>query len=115
MLKTPEILWNDLIHFGEVKFYFTKIFEGETQAFALVSLYSPPNKYILRYSHGTLIVCRYQGEAMQVVVDVESIVSVVAMVPFQYQIDGLDNYYFMIEKIGLDTIEVDTNEEDEQT
>ena len=89
------------------------MFEGEIQVFALVALYSPPNQYPLRYSHGTLIACRYQGEETPVVVDVKSIVSVVAMVSFQYNIDGLDNYYFVIEKIGLEVVDVDT-QEDEQ-
>ena len=87
------------------------MFEGEMQVFALISIYSPPNQYFLGYSHRTLIACRYQGKTMQVVIDMKSIVSVVAMVPFQYQIDRLDNCYFMIEKIGLDIIEVDTEED----
>ena len=89
------------------------MFEGEIQVFTLVALYSPPNQYLLRYSHGTLIACRYQGEETPVVVDVKSIVSVVAMVPFQYNIDSLDNYYFVIEKIGLEVVDIDT-QEDEQ-
>jgi hypothetical protein len=46
------------------------------------------------------------------VIEAKSILSVVAMVPFRYAIGGLDNYYFMIEKIGLDVLEVDTQEDE---
>ena len=35
------------------------------------------------------------------------------MVPFRYAIDGLDNYYFVIEQIGLDVVEVDTQDNEE--
>jgi hypothetical protein len=95
-----------------VKFYFTKTSGGETRELALVSLYSPPNQYLLDNSSGALIVCRYQGERTLVVIDVKWILSVVAMVPFRYRVDGLDNYYFMIEKIGLDVVDVDAEEDE---
>jgi hypothetical protein len=48
------------------------------------------------------------------VINVKSILSVVAMVPFRYAVDGLNNYYFMIEKIGLDVVEVDSQDNDEE-
>ncbi|KAF9644001.1 hypothetical protein BDM02DRAFT_3103598, partial [Thelephora ganbajun] len=79
---------------------------------ALVSLYSPPNEYLLRHMHDTLVVCRHQGEAGLVVIDTKSILSVVAMVPFPHTINSLDNYYFMVEKISLDVVEVDTQEDE---
>ena len=82
-----QILCHNLINFTEVRFYFIKTYEGEPETYALVSLYSPPNKFLLKRSHGTLIVCRYQDEAVLVVVNVKSILSVVAMVPFQYAVD----------------------------
>ena len=113
-LKVPQIFYQDLINFAEVKFYFMKTFRGETRAFALVSLYSPADEYLVNHSHGTLIVCRYQGEAAFVVIDVKSILSVVAMVPFRYAVDNLYEQYFMIEKIGLEVVDVDI-QEDEQT
>ena len=47
---------------------------------------------------------------MLVVIDVKPILSVVAMVPFQYAINSLDNQHFMIEKIGLDVVDVDTED-----
>ena len=77
-------------------------------------MYSPPSEYLLRYSCDTLIVCRYQGDTELVVINAKSILSVVAMIPFRYTLDGLDNYYFMIEKIGLDVVEVATQEDEEE-
>jgi hypothetical protein len=100
------------VHVAEVNFYFSKTTGGETQAFALLSLYSPPDEHLLQHSHNTLIVCRYQGEETLVIIDVKSILSVVAMVPFRYAINGLDNYYFMIEKIGLDVVDTDADEDE---
>lgn len=41
-----------------------------------------------------------------------SILAVVAMVPFRYALNGLDNYHFMIEQIGLDVVEVDAQEDE---
>ena len=112
-LKAPQILHHDVVHFGEVKYYFLKTFGNESQAFALVSLYSPPNEYILRMTHHTLLVCRYRGDIALIVVAIESILSVVAMAPFRFLVDGQDEQYFMIEQPGLDVIEADTLEDNE--
>ena len=49
-----------------------------------------------------LIVCRYQGEEALVVIDVKCILSVVAMVPLQRAINGLNDYYFVIENVELE-------------
>jgi hypothetical protein len=84
----------------------------ETRAFALVSPYSPPNGHLLQVSYGALVVCRYRGDEVLQVIDVESILSVVAMVPFPFLLDGDDSYYFMIEKVGLDVTEADTEDHD---
>jgi hypothetical protein len=87
---------------------------GETRGYALVSKFSPANQYLFRHSEGTLVVCRYEDEEALVVIEVKTICSVVAMVPFQYAIDGAGGYYFMIEKIGLDVIDTDNQSEDEE-
>ena len=42
-----------------------------------------------------------------------SILSVVAMIPIPLLLDGYNNQYFMVEKIGLDVIEADVLEDDE--
>ena len=112
VLKESQISRHGVICFAEVHFYFIKMFGDEQRAFALVSLYSPPNEYILRSTYDTLVVCRYQGGALTVI-DVKSILSVVAMARFPFLIDGHGNQYFMIEKMGLDVIEADVLEDDE--
>lgn len=83
----------------------------EPRAFALVLLYSPPNEHLLRTTYDTLVVCRYQHEGALMVIDVKSILSVVAMPPFPFLVDDHSNQYFMIEKAGLDVIEVDSLED----
>ena len=60
------------------------------------------------------MVCRYQGEEALTVIDVKCISSVVAMVPFQPGINGLDNYYFVIEKIGLDVVYIDIDAQEDE-
>ena len=47
------------------------------------------------------------------VVDVESILSIVAMAPFPFRVDGHGGQYFLIEKIGLDVVEADPVEDNE--
>ena len=83
------------------------------RALALVSLYSPPDEYLLQLSNNTLVVCRHQGERTLVVIDAKSILSVVAMVPFPFMVGGQGDQYYMIEKIGLDVIDTDNSDDDE--
>ena len=45
------------------------------------------------------------------VVGVDSILSVVAMAPFPFHVDGQDEQYFMIEQPGMDVIEADVLED----
>jgi hypothetical protein len=108
-----KFLHQDAVYVGEVKYYFFKIFGVELRAFALVSLFSPPNEHILKSTQTTLPVCRYYGERMLMVIDVVSILSVVAMIPYPFFIDGHGEQYFMVEQIGLDVIEVDSLEDHE--
>ena len=70
-------------------------------------MYSPPDEHLLRSTYNTLCVCRHKDDGAIVVVDVKSILSVVAMVPFPFVVGGHSNQFFMIEKIGLDVVEVD--------
>jgi hypothetical protein len=112
-LKTPQISLNNAIHFAEVRFYFTKSLGGETRAFALISPYSSSEEYLLQVSQGTLVVCRYPDVDTLWVIDVASILSVVAMIPFPFLINGQNNYYYMVEKIGLDIVDADTREGNE--
>lgn len=53
-----------------------------SHTFALVSLYSEPDSDLRQQSFGTLWVARYRGKRALHVVEVTSIRSVVAMIPF---------------------------------
>lgn len=109
VLKTLQILHCGVVHLAEVHFYFTRSFGGNDnlRTLALVSLYSLPNAYLLQKSHNTLAVCRHRGWDALVVIDVGSILSVVAMAPFPFLVDGQGDQYFLIEKIGLDIVDAD--------
>ena len=100
-----------MICFAEVKFYFLKTFGGTSEALAIISLYSPPDNYLLYIIHNALCVCKYQGEDSIVVINVKSILSVIVMVPFPFTLRGHGDQYFMIEQIGLDVAEVDATED----
>ena len=47
------------------------------------------------------------------VVDIKSILSVVAMAPFPFLVNGDNNQYFVIEKAGLDVVEADALEDED--
>ena len=108
-----QILYQDAIYVAEVRYYFLKVFRGELQAFVLVSIFSPPNQHILESTQTTLAVSRYYGDGALVVIDAKSILSVVAMIPFPFLVNGHRGQFFMVEQIGLDVIEVDNTADDE--
>jgi hypothetical protein len=58
-------------------------------------MYSPPDLALLEASYHTLWSCSYQGDTALRVIDVKTIVSVVAMVPLSA------GRYFVVEKPGL--------------
>jgi hypothetical protein len=83
-------------------------FYHQTRAFAVVSTFSDPDNELLQNSYQTLYVCKYQGDQVLQVIEVDSICSVVAMVPFdpepeQDTISHIGQRYFMVEKSGPDT------------
>ena len=78
---------------------------------------------MLRESHGSLYVCERLEEHQIVVIDVKSIQSVVAMIPFPLRPEesnqGLENHFFMVEKPfhdltadGIESIEEHLDESD---
>jgi hypothetical protein len=74
---------------------------GETEkTLAMLSLYSPPHTGLLKQSYYTVWSCTHSGNRM--VVDVKSIVSVVAMVPHQPFPEDPIKHVFVVEKPGLD-------------
>jgi hypothetical protein len=68
------------------------------------SIHSPPNATLLEQSLGTLWTCHYQGSVSFRVVDISTILAVVAVIPLpHYPIQGT---YFVVEKPGLDIAEL---------
>lgn len=91
--------------FGEVQFYFrlcTKADPDVYQTVALVLLYSPPSLELFEESHHTLISCTLLGDVGLKVILVQSIISVVAMVPHSPFGEEDSQRYFVVEKPGLD-------------
>ena len=91
-----------MISFAQVYYYFRALIKETETALALVSLYSPPHRELLEYSYHTQMSCTYGGDTHLRVVDIKSILSVIAMVPhLPFPGDSLDRY-FVVEKPGLD-------------
>lgn len=66
-------------------------------------------------SSGTLLVCRYLGDAALAVVDVTDIVSVISMPPLPSTAEELANaeghealrdHFYIVEKLGLDVMHI---------
>lgn len=74
----------------------------------MISLYSLPDRDLLRSSSNTLWSCTYRGNTSLAVVDVKEISAVVAMVP--HSVNTLGNawkdHFFVVEKPGLDVAEM---------
>jgi hypothetical protein len=94
-------------------------FGQQYKVLALVSVYSPPHAGLFEASNGTILSCTYHGAANIKVIDISSIVSVVAMVPhdpFPNVSHGGDKQerYFVAEKPGLEATVLGGIEEDQE-
>ncbi|KAF8897773.1 hypothetical protein BD779DRAFT_1667694 [Infundibulicybe gibba] len=97
---------NGTLQYGEVQYFFRAFIQAGSlpKSLALVSLYSPPDAELLRRSNNTIWACRYQGMDSLHVIDVRSILSVVAMVPMPHH--PVPNTRFVVEKLGLDVADL---------
>jgi hypothetical protein len=79
-------------------------FGEEVYSLAVVSLFSAPDKEVLRDSCGTVKACKYQGQACVQTFDARCIKSVIAMVPAykvtlpEGEIITPPDEYFVVEK-----------------
>ncbi|KAJ6459140.1 hypothetical protein C8R47DRAFT_1328050 [Mycena vitilis] len=101
MARNVKTLIDGKYEIGEVQFYLRASIHKKISAFALIDFYSQPSPDLLRRSFNTLWSCTFEPESDLRLVPVESILSVVAMVP--HQVAG-QSRYFLVEKPGLDTI-----------
>ena len=93
-------------------------FYHQTKAFAVVSTFSDPDNELLESSFQALHVCEYWGDQALKVIQVDTIQSVVAMIPFEPppesdSISYIGQRHFMVEKFGLDMDELRGAQEEE--
>ncbi|KAA1473446.1 hypothetical protein DENSPDRAFT_779875 [Dentipellis sp. KUC8613] len=101
MARNVKMKLNAEWHFGEVQYYFCLHINQKIVPLAMVSMYGPPDADLLKLSSHTVWSCQYQGQSAMKVVHVNTIQSVVAMVPHQSRQEWT-NRYFVVEKMGLD-------------
>ena len=90
-----------------MQFYFLiENAEHELDAYALISLYGPPDADMLEDSYRTLWACAYNGDNILEVILVSAIISVISMQPLPPKAGDPENLWFVVEKSGLDDIEV---------
>ena len=91
-------------------------FGQQYKVLALVSVYSPPHAGLFEASNGTVLSCIYHGAAHIKVIDISSIVSVVAMVPHDPfpNVRDRQERYFVAEKPGLEATVLGGIEEDQE-
>ena len=90
-------------------------FGQQCKVLALVSVYSPPHAGLLEASNGTVLSCTYHGFANIKVINISSIVSVVAMVPHDpFPNEDRQERYFVAEKPGLEAAVLGGIEEDQE-
>jgi hypothetical protein len=99
-----QVLHQGTVRFVEVKFLFHASVTGIQEALALGSMYSLVDDGLNAYTHGALNVYKYEGENALVVIKANSIISVVAMVPFREQVEG-GRPFFLVEKFALGVLD----------
>ncbi|KJA14339.1 hypothetical protein HYPSUDRAFT_150548 [Hypholoma sublateritium FD-334 SS-4] len=99
--------------FGEVLYYFRCRRQHAILPLAILSVYSEPDLDLLTASHGTVISCKHlRGDSAIQVIDVFCIQSVIAMVPHKLEKHGVEEqYYFLVERPGLDVVRLGGGEE----
>ncbi|TBU31544.1 hypothetical protein BD311DRAFT_737524 [Dichomitus squalens] len=79
---------------------------------AMISVFTPPDPAIVRDTYGTLLACRYQGDASRKVIDVKRIKALIAMIPLPPRREEAEdpcaaelysNRFFVVERLGFDS------------
>ncbi|KAF8836906.1 hypothetical protein BDN67DRAFT_991965 [Paxillus ammoniavirescens] len=98
-------------HFTEVHFYTQMKLNDDIKTVALVSFFSQPDPHLLHLSWHTFLSCVHSGHNALCVIEVKSIVSVVAMILHKTPGDNRLRH-FVVEKPGLDVATIGGWEED---
>jgi hypothetical protein len=72
----------------------------------LISPYGPPDADMLEDSYHTLWACSYRGDDNLIVIPLSTIISVISMQPLPRKPGDPENLWFVVEKSGLDDIEI---------
>lgn len=75
-------------------------------SYAVVSVYGPPDAEMLTKSSHVLWAAAYVGDTNLCVIEVKDIISVVSMQPLPQKPGDSDDLWFVVEKAGLDDIEL---------
>jgi hypothetical protein len=92
---------------AEIKYFFRLQFGHTIHSLAVLSLFSQPDNLLLEKSHNTVYSCHYRSDDALMVINVNRIMSLVAMIPY-YRVkdDGTivdpGDEYFLVEKPYLD-------------
>ncbi|KAJ7479029.1 hypothetical protein FB451DRAFT_1032003, partial [Mycena latifolia] len=82
--------------YAEIQFFFQTEVDDEDLTLALICRYSPPDPELLRDSFKTLLVCDELHFDEMEVIEVDSILSVVGMIPFD------EGRVFVAHRLGLE-------------
>lgn len=103
------MIFDGRTQFAEVQFYFfdkDDDEQGDKLAYAIVSLYGPPNEEMLNESSHTLWASEYKGQGNLRCLPVAAIISVISMQPLPRRPEDPENLWFVVEKSGLDDVEL---------
>jgi hypothetical protein len=78
----------------------------EALTYAVISQYSPPDVDVLEDSYHTLWVCSYTGDQNLKVIPMSTIISVISMQPLPRKEGDAENLWFVVEKSGLDDMDL---------
>ncbi|KAH9979155.1 hypothetical protein BJV77DRAFT_926428, partial [Russula vinacea] len=76
-----KLTMNGARHVADVEYFFQLRFGDIIHSLAVVSMFSLPDEELLEKSHHAVYICHHRGTAALRVVDVDTITSVVLMVP----------------------------------
>ncbi|KAH9961182.1 hypothetical protein BJV74DRAFT_880059 [Russula compacta] len=88
-----------------------KVINGIEKTFTLVFIYSKPNTNLLQASYYTLWSCQYQGDSYLRLINVNTISAVVAMILHMLKDYPNSQWWFVVERPGLDVAQMSGIEE----
>jgi hypothetical protein len=104
-----QLTLNNTIQVAEIQYYFAISMNDDRRKVALVSLLDAPDAELYESLHGTLSVHTYHGDDNLIVVDIKSIQSSIALVPFPPPNNPNHNLFFMFNNLGFDIAEMDVD------